>query len=209
MHNRGTASEAEACQEDEAEERVALLSDRPNPDASDDLAVHGLHHAVHEAVTRPQEAGNPRPVSREVDVGGLEPLHGRVRTRRVIRGARPGGAIELCGARGAGQEPSIDDGRRDQVPDDGAKFEQDPTTYPCRVPGGVRPALDILVPLQIVMDHLPAHTEIRHARPVRHSGIAPTVTRHCGTVTLSTCSSEAFRWNVKRTRGKTPAADPV
>src|SRR2546425_7222721 len=154
MHDRGTASEAEAYQEDEAEERVALLSDRPNPDTGDDLAVHGLHHAVHEAVTRPPEAGNPRPVSREVDVGGLEPLHGRVRTRRVIRGARPGGAIELCGARGTRQEPSINDGCRNQVSNDGAEFEQDPTTRAGRIPGRVRPALDVLVPLQIVMDHL-------------------------------------------------------
>src|SRR5207249_9437877 len=83
--------------------------------------------------------------------------------RTVVRGTRSAGRGELRPARlaharhDARLEPRVDDSRRDEVADNRAELDENSASGPCGVSGREGPPLDVLVPLQVIVDDLPAN----------------------------------------------------
>src|SRR5213594_2625364 len=182
VDNRGATEEAQAGQEGKSHEGLTSLADCRNADARDDLTVNRDARAVDGTVADPEEPADARPVAAEVDVGTLQPTGEEVSPRRVVCGLRAGRRGELRGARlthpgeGAALEPGVHDCRRDQVPHDDTELQENPTGSGRVVLCRVRPTLDVLVPLQVVVERLPADDQVVQPRDVRDDDSAANLT---------------------------------
>src|SRR5205809_5806781 len=99
VDDRGPALEAEAREERESDERVAVLTDAREADAGDDLAINDGRRTVHDGDAGPDQPGEARRITTKVHAPGGQASNDQVRPRRVVRPLRADGRVERGGAR--------------------------------------------------------------------------------------------------------------